>query len=115
MITSNTRQYKKQHTLCILYAFQYCRQLLNKVSNDRNVCALVLWRYTQQRRSATLSQVVAPHMQLNILVFMHMKCCVVIDNRKIILHLIINFEPKLKSFPPHHSTIKICYYVYVML
>ena len=42
--------------------------------------ALLLWRYTQQRRSATLSQVVAAHMQLDIHLFMHMKYCAGIDS-----------------------------------
>ena len=36
-------------------------------------------------RSATLSQVVAAHMQLDVLLFMHMKCCLGSDNSKIML------------------------------
>ena len=55
------------------------------MSNDRRVCTLLLRRYTQQRRSATLSQVVAAHMQLDIPLLMHMKCCVGIGNCKIML------------------------------
>ena len=81
MITSNAIQ--QQQKLCVLYAYQYSRRPDNKVSNDRRVCAVLLWRYTLQRRSATLIQVVAAHMQLDLLLFM--KCCVGVDNYKILL------------------------------
>ena len=77
----------QQHTLCLLYAFQNCRQSLNKVSNDRRVRPSVLRRYTLQRRSTTLSQVIADHMLLDIPLFMHMKCYVGIGNSKIILRI----------------------------
>ena len=43
----------------ILFAYQYSRRLDNKLSNDCSVCALLLWRHLLQRRSATLSQVIA--------------------------------------------------------
>ena len=82
-ITINAIQ--QQHTLCILYAYQYSRRPDNKVSNDCRVCALLLWRYTLQRRSVTLSQVVTANMQLVILLFMHIKCCVGIEDCKIML------------------------------
>ena len=59
------------------------------MSNDRRVRALVLSRCTLQGRSATLSQAVADHIQLDILLFVHVKCCFGIDNSKIMLQVLV--------------------------
>ena len=58
-ITNNAIQL--QHTLCILYAYQYCRRSLIEMSNDPHVCTLQLWQ------STALTQTVAAHMQLDVL------------------------------------------------
>ena len=60
-LRSLAMQLQQQHTLCILYAYQYSQRPDNKVSNSRRMCALLL--HMLRRRSITLSQMVAAHMQ----------------------------------------------------
>ena len=97
IITSNTVQ--QQHTLYILHAFQYCRLSLNKVSNDRrSIIALYA--------AAMISNIESS------LLLLHMKCCVDIDNSKIMLGRNPDWKVVMTNYVSMY--VKWCYLINVL-